>query len=702
MINAFFRPTPSSLSRFGFAFFLSALLPLLAQAAKPAPPPVAPPPPVNTSPNYFFTIDLDARYQFVGTGEMTEEAAQRANCYRFSYDKEGRVGQIEYRRAGQVVPDPAFGVARIDFERQPGIERRWFQDAQSKPMKDFSGVDGEELTLNAAGFPTAITNLDATGAHIKDNSGAIQYNRTLDNHNRVVSSQRLGLFGSPITDDSGYFERRWVYDDQGHVVELSNSDDHGNLLNDDNGVALIRTSYTIYPDSMQTIDSYFDASSLAAEEKRTGVHRLQRTYDKRGFLVDESYFDATGAPTSVRDDRVHERKYTFDDLGNEVMEEYFDVNGRPVGIRGSDIAKIVYKFDAKNLVSEKIFYGDDGTPQINPNVGAARVRQEYDEHGTLVRRVFLDGLGHPSQHVQYLAPAIRIAVAGDTTTVYLRNEQDQPTKNPVNGYSAFSYKTATDHPLTVTNKYYDLYGRPMSRLRVFIINPHLHALRGDRVMKWSARLGAAAAGLGSLLGCFLALRKSSYTKRRKVYVPSPLERFLGWLAVFAILEGTLRFFMTIYWAAVDYLNGRMGYGFNVLETIFVLFFLYRLYRMTVTMRVLNIEREDLHRLLRDFFTKAGLTPQWVEAHRRYVSPPLDVRVDYFRQKFHAYLAFTRRGAKGSELARDLAAYLRAQTGGMLAPERTRGIALYYPAVAFCYFLLAGTAFYTLYQILKGS
>ena len=133
-------------------------------------------------------------------------------------------------------------------------------------------------------------------------------------------------------------------------------------------------------------------------------------------------------------------------------------------------------------------------------------------------------------------------------------------------------------------------------------------------MKWSARLGACAAGLGALLGCFLALRKSSHTKRRKVYVPTPLERFLGWFAVFAILEGCLRFFMTIYWAWVDYQNGRMGYGFNVLETIFILFFLYRLYRMTVTMRVLNIEREDVHQLVRDFFAKAGLKPEWVEAH----------------------------------------------------------------------------------------
>jgi hypothetical protein len=180
-----------------------------------------------------------------------------------------------------------------------------------------------------------------------------------------------------------------------------------------------------------------------------------------------------------------------------------------------------------------------------------------------------------------------------------------------------------------------------------------------------------------------------------------MERFLGWLAVFCILEGGLRFFMTIYWAWIHYENGRMGYGFNVLETIFILFFLYRLNRLRVTMRVLNISRDDIHRLVRDFFAKANLKPEWIERRNRYVTPPLDLRVNFFQQKYHAYLAFQSRSQAGHALARGLAHYIRAQAGAIEAPVRSRAIALYYPSVAFCYFLLAGTAFYTLGQLLKG-
>jgi hypothetical protein len=692
-----------------------------AQAAKPeGANAVAPPAMFVAAPKYFFNIDFDNfvyYYRFSGMGELSEEEAQAANCYRFNYNADGKIDQIEFLRAGKGAADPLFNVAQITFEYAPGIERRWFRNHRGELKKNSSGVYGEELTLDSHGYVISVTNLDENGGHIRDDDGVVQYVRTLDPTGKVVSSRRIGLFGTQITDNNGFYERRWTYDATGHAIEIDNYDDNGQLLNDGDGVAIDRKTYTFYQDSaddaLEVIESYFDASSLATAEKSTGVHQVQRVYDKRGFLVDESFYDSTGAPTSylgvvgarngtdeMGDTRVHERKLTIDDRGNLVEEQYFDVNGRPVDKRGPEYARIDYKYNAENRIAEEIFYGDDGKPQINPDVGAAMVRQEYDDKGFIVHQVFLDGLGHPAKHVRYMADAIRLKQEGDTTYVSLFDDKDQPMKNPINGYASFSYKTG-DEPLSIHNKYYDLHGREITLIRERIIFPHLHALRGNRAMKWSARLGALGAGLGALLGGLLALRKSSHTKRRKVYVPTALERFLGWFSVFAILEGSLRFFMTIYWSWIDYQYGNMGYGFNVLEAIFILFFLFRFYRMTVTMRVLNIEREDMHKLVRDFFAKAGLKAEWVEAHHRYLSPPLDVSVKYFKQKFHAYLSFTHRGEKGKALQGDFAAYVRAQTGGILGPVRSQLLAFYYPFVALGYFVLAGVAFYTLFQLVKG-
>jgi hypothetical protein len=668
-----------------------------------APKPATPAPTVtpNYSPAYFFTVDLDPRYQIVGTGALTEEAAATANCYSFLYRPDGKLRRIEYRRAGVPMRDPLFDVSSIDFEYTAGVERRWYRDEQGQPTRNVVGVPGEELTLNAAGYPTDVTNLDESGADARDTSGVVRYARTLDADNRVVAVRRIGLLNTTIIDDNGFFETRTIYDPQGRPMERTNYDATGNLLDNNDGIAVIRTIYTLYPDSTQIIESYFDASGLAAEDKSSGVHQRQTTIDKRGLLLDESYFDATGAPTVASDSGIHECRYTYDERGNELSEEFFDTNNKPIDQKGLDFSRKVYKYDDKNRVVEIAFFGDDGAPQIPLNLGAAVIRQEFDAQGNIVRRQFFDGQGHPSPHAQYGAPAIRIKVDGDTTYVSLRNDKDQPMKNPINGYYAFSYKADTDHPLSLTNQYFDRYGRVMTLLRVRVINPHLHALKTAPLMKWSARLGISAACLGSLLGALLALRKSSHTRRRKVYVPTPVERFLGWFAVFCIMEGSLRFFMTIYWAWVGYQNGRMGYGIYVLETIFILFFIYRLTRLCVTMRVLNIGREDVHRLVRDFFAKANLKPEWNAPRNRYVTRPLDVRINYFEQKYHAYLAFRARRRPGQDLARALAQYIRAHVGEIQAPVRSRTIAFYYPIVAFCYLLLAGTAFYTLWQLVRG-
>jgi hypothetical protein len=733
MIPAFsFSQTCRRLGRPSFFLALAVVITFtaspFASAATPSktvPPPATPPAPTHGAPEYYFTIDLDPQYQFTGTGALTPEAAANSNCYCFTYNPDGKLQRIEYRIAGTPMPDPLLGVARIDFEYAPGIERRWFRDAQGKPMANSDGAQGEELTLNAAGFPTKVTNLDASGSHIRDSSGVISYLRELDAANRLITGHRVGLFGSPITDDNGLYETHTTYDEQGYAIERSNFDSSGKPLNNADGFAFDRTTYTIYPDSTQTSESFFDASSLPVEDKSGGVHEIRRVVDKRGLLVDVAYFDSTGAPTVISENGVHERRYTYDDRGNKLTEEFFDVDGKPYEQKGPDFAKVVYTYDDKNRVVEEAFFGDDETAQVVPSIGAAVIRLTYNKFGVPVRTAYLDGQGHPCKHQRYGVEAIHTRVEGDTTYVTLETADGKPAKNPVSGYYGFSYKTATDKPLSFTNTFYDRHGRQMSLLRVKFINPHLYALRSTLFMDWSARGGALAAGLGAVLGAWMALRKSSHTKRRKVYVPTPIERFLGWVAVLAILDGALIFFLTLYWAWLAYVTGQVGFvqmvGYNsrlaadwnnyqrgpleysiyVCETIFLIFMFYRLYRQTKTMRVLNILRDDIHRLVREFFEKAGQKPEWIAGRNCYVTPPLDVRVNYFEQKFHAYLAFHHRGDAGRKMERDIAEFLRAQAGGILGPARTQMLAVYYPLVAFCYLVLAALAFYTLFQVVKG-
>jgi YD repeat-containing protein len=412
-------------------------------------------------------------------------------------------------------------------------------------------------------------------------------------------------------------------------------------------------------------------------------------------LLSTSYFDSSGAPTTDGATGIHERRMDYDERGNETSEEFFGVDGRPIDHRVLGFARVIYRYDDKNRVAAKSYVGDDGLPQVVQNIGAAEIRQEYDAQGNIVRRQFFDGQGNPSNHAIYNVPALRIKVEGDTTIVSLRDANDHPTRNRVNGYASFSYKTATDTPLSRHNLFYDLNGRRMSAFDVFVIHPHIYKLRQHKNtgMRRKAHWGIMAAMIGALLGMALAIRKTTFTKKRRVYVPSPFERFLGWLAVFTLIEGTICFLITIYWAWVEYQNGDMGWGIYALNGVVILFFAYRLPRMRVTMRVLNISRDDIRRLVRDFYAKAQLKVEYNEARELYRTYPFSVRISYFANKAHAYLKLHYRHREGRDLMWGFAQYIRQQVTTMEAPLRSRAIAFYYPCVACAYFILAATALY---------
>jgi hypothetical protein len=671
-------------------------------APMPKAPAAAAKPPTPGGPLYFFNVRLDPRYQIVGLGPMTAAQAATGNAYCFTYGPDGKLQRVEFRRAGVPMIDPFFHAARVDFERAPSQERRWYRDASGQPVTNSNGVDGEQLTLNSAGFPTAATSLNESGGTMRDSEGIVRTDRRLDRENRVVEGRGVGLLGINIRDNDGFFTTRSIYDDQSRPIEYDNLDSSGQPLNDDVGVASVRTSYSPAPGGSLVTETYFDAAGQPAEEKSTGIHERQSVYDPRGFLLDEAYFEAAGAPTSNADSGIHERRLAYDERGNLVSEEYFGADGQPRNHRVLGFARVDYRYDDKNRVSEKSYVGDDGLPQVIPSLGAAVVRQEYDDAGNIVRRQFFDGQGNPSPHFQYGVPAIRLRVDGTMTTVTLRDAKDELTRNPINGYASFSYNTLKDRPLTRHNLYFDQHGRRMSWFRVQVIKPHLYALRHDTGMRRNAHWGIVAAGLGALLAMSLALRKASYTKRRKVYVPTPLERFLGWLAIFALIEGTLRFFITVYWAWVGYQNGRMGWGIYAIEAVVIIFFVYRLPRMRVTMRVLNIGREDIHRLVREFYAKAQLKPEYRERHDLYRTYPFSVRIAYFANKAHAYLKFRYRHREGRDLLRAFSQFIRQQVAAIEAPLRTRAIAFYYPCVALAYFILASTAAYIFYTMVTGS
>ena len=151
-------------------------------------------------------------------------------------------------------------------------------------------------------IPPTVTNLDESGGHVRDNNGVVQYVRTLDEHNRVIVEpahrvvrhghhRRQRLLRDPLAPTTT----------QGRTIERGNYDDHGNLLNNNDGVALVRTTYTIYPDATADHRKLFRRLRPRHRgDEAAACTSASASIDKRGFLVDEAYFDSTGAPTTIR------------------------------------------------------------------------------------------------------------------------------------------------------------------------------------------------------------------------------------------------------------------------------------------------------------------------------------------------------------------------------------------------------------------
>ena len=180
----------------GLTFFCNA-----AWGAKPSAPAA---PRASAQPRYFFMIDLDPKYQFVGLGELTEDQAAKANAYRFTYLLNGKLKEIDYLRAGAPMPDPLFGVAGIAIEHQAGVERRWYHDAQGQSVKDVDGNCRRGAVTQSGGISDRCCQSGRDGARARDSSGVLHYVRTLDEHNRLIRGRRIGLFGNAVTDDNGF------------------------------------------------------------------------------------------------------------------------------------------------------------------------------------------------------------------------------------------------------------------------------------------------------------------------------------------------------------------------------------------------------------------------------------------------------------------------------------------------------------------
>lgn len=278
-----------------------------------------------------------------------------------------------YNDVGNVVEERYFGVDGNAAASKNGyaIERIVYDNSQNEIMRAFFDSNGRPAIDLSAGM------------HITC--------KTYNEAGNVLEECYFGVDGKPIVLESGYASKRMQYDDREDEVECA----------------------------------FFDANDQPALDKVVGAHRICRTYDGGGRVVEERYFGVDGDLVAVKDGYSFFRR-KYDDWGNEIEWACFDAQGQPV-VNASDNTHMVRNtYNESGQLTATYCFGINGEPCLHAagnhgyrvhygnqgreaeytllglddkpiaiEYGYAITRSKYDENGNEVECSFFDMDGDP-------------------------------------------------------------------------------------------------------------------------------------------------------------------------------------------------------------------------------------------------------------------------------------------------------------------
>lgn len=257
-------------------------------------------------------IYLDTRYAIRGASRATASSLPDSTCYQFVH-QDGRLVRVDYRLAGTLSPDPAFGVATIRVDRSGAAEKRLFLDAGGRPAPNRDGVYAVVLTYDDQGHPVEWRNLGADG--------------------QLTDAKHSGL---------AIF--RWQLNAQGQPIEESHFGASEQLKADRRlGVAIIRWQYD--PGGNTVEESYFGGDARPTLDRLRRVATIRWQYGSGGMVVEETYLGSDGQLKDDENRGVAIVRWQYDDNSNTLEERYFGTDERPKADRRQGVAIIRWQYD---------------------------------------------------------------------------------------------------------------------------------------------------------------------------------------------------------------------------------------------------------------------------------------------------------------------------------------------------------------------
>lgn len=284
--------------------------------------------------SYYRQIAINGDFSFVGKYPINDKEAKRGTCYKFSYNKDGKLEKIEYFTNGLIKQDDLyFGVAtiKIDYSNN-GAEKRTYYNYKGKLEQDVvSGVYAVRIRRNMEKNTVSLFNYDKGDHLIQDRYDVAHYLCYLNEEGKRIKSIRFNERGQRIEDAEGYYELQTIYDNDGNVKEQINYDEEGKKMFKKEHITSIRRSYNENGDVIK--ESYHGIDGALKLHTRLGVAMVKREYDDNGNLIEEKYYGIDQQPMERNEFNGYSYatiRYKYADSGELKKIVYLDIHNKEI------------------------------------------------------------------------------------------------------------------------------------------------------------------------------------------------------------------------------------------------------------------------------------------------------------------------------------------------------------------------------------
>jgi len=382
----------------------------------------------------------------IGRYQIDEESAKEVNCYRFSFDDNGKVINVEFLKEGKLHYDlqlVGVGAARILIEYLSGGSRISYENEFGEQVPNNEGIHIIRREIDRNKNQLLIANYNKEGMPAADSSGAYKYLVKFNKNGYPSNKYFLNEMGDTITGSLERYEIRYRYDERNNLIEEANYGKDGQLFEDEIGIAFYKYKYDIYGYCSEM--RCYDIKGQLKENIKDGYCSVISEHDSKGNLTKADYLNLNGNtiiriiyntnweisemlfhishPSSNKladacidyihhvlgpHESVNETEYfnnkeqlkercdigiaierhKRDIKGNIIEWSFFDAQDRLCERLDTGIAIMRFKYDKYGNIIESSTYGVEGALKTSLNNNFSIVRSKYNDLGHETERRF--------------------------------------------------------------------------------------------------------------------------------------------------------------------------------------------------------------------------------------------------------------------------------------------------------------------------